>query len=118
MAKPTKTQPTPTTNTALPDAPPDVVQLPEPPDWVLRRHAEAVESLTFDTLTRALDAGVDIKMAVGQVSVEACQGQVISGDAVAGQMMGTTPLEFAAQAGLLLAAARAAQAVGCGADAS
>jgi hypothetical protein len=42
MAKPTKTQPTPTTNTALPDAPPDVVQLPEPPDWVLRRHAEAV----------------------------------------------------------------------------
>ena len=85
MAKPTKTQPTPTTNTALPDAPPDVVQLPEPPDWVLRRHAEAVESLTFDTLTRALDAGVDIKMAVGQVSVEAYQGQVISGDAGSGQ---------------------------------
>ncbi len=109
MAKPTKTQPTP--DPIPPNEPP-------PPDFALRRHAEAVESLTFDTLTRALDAGVDIKMAVGQVSVEAYQGQVISGDAVAGQMMGTTPLEFAAQAGLLLAAARAAQAVGCGADAS
>lgn len=107
MAKPTKTQPTP-----------DLIPPVASPDYVLRRHAEAVESLTFDTLTRALDAGVDIKMAVGQVSVEAYQGQVISGDAVAGQMMGTTPLEFAAQAGLLLAAARAAQAVGCGADAS
>ena len=118
MAKPTKTQPTPTTNTALPDAPPDVVQLPEPPDWVLRRHAEAVESLTFDTLTRALDAGVDIKVSVGLSSVETYQGAVISCPHEAGAMMDTTPLEFAAQAGLLMAAARAAQAVGCGADAS
>lgn len=107
MAKPTKTP------TTLPAAQTDAAKAPEPPDWVLRRHAENVENLTFDTLTRAQDAGVDIMVAVGQVSVEAYQGQVISGDAVPGQMMGTTPLEFAAQAGLLLAAARAAQAKGC-----
>ncbi len=107
MAKPTKTQPTP-----------DLIPPVASPDYVLRRHAEAVESLTFDTLTRALDADVDIKVSVGLSSVETYQGAVISCPHEAGAMMGTTPLEFAAQAGLLLAAARAAQAVGCGADAS
>lgn len=109
MAKPTKTQPTP--DPIPPNEPP-------PPDFALRRHAEAVESLTFDTLMRALDADVDIKVSVGLSSVETYQGAVISCPHEAGAMMDTTPLEFAAQAGLLMAAARAAQAVGCGADAS
>lgn len=118
MAKPTKTQPTP--DPIPPEAPPDAVQLPERPDYVLRRHAETVANLTFDTLMRALDAGVDIKMAMGPVSIEAFQGRVISGVPDGAVQMDTTPLEFAAQAGLLMAAAQASQAVGCrgGADAS
>ena len=87
----------------------EAVQAPEPPDAYLKRHMEDMAILTFDTLQRAIAGGLGIQLSVHTVAVEVCT----SGHVTHGQSDGSetvNALGFAAQAGLLMGAARALQA--------
>jgi hypothetical protein len=88
----------------------DAVQAPETPAETLGSNAAKVELLAFDTLLRAASERVAIELSIMSVSVRTnCYGDICHGAASGDRIV--SPMVFAAQAGLLMGAARAVQAV-------